>query len=105
MLLFQSCKYDLGNASWDTDLVAPLATGRLRLRNIIPDSLLNTNADGSLRFIYERDLVGLPLDSLLRLPDTPIVKSLSVPFDYSPVPPGLDFSQLPGLDAILNTAT
>lgn len=105
LLFFQSCKYDLGNASWDTDLVAPLAKGRLRLRNIIPDSLLNTNADGSLRFIYERDLVGLPLDSLLRLPDTPIVKSLSVPFDYSPVPPGLDFSQLPGLDAILNTST
>jgi hypothetical protein len=105
MLFFQSCKYDLGNASWDTDLVAPLATGRLRLRNIIPDSLLTTNADGSLRFVYERDLVGLPLDSLLRLPDTPIVKSLSVPFDYSPVPPGLDFSQLPNIETLLNTST
>ena len=104
-MVLQSCKYDLGNASWDTDLVAPLASGRLRLRNIIPDSLLQTNTDGSLRFVYERDLVGLPLDSLLRLPDTPIVKSLLVKFDYSPVPPGLDLSQFPGFDNLLNTTT
>lgn len=105
ILILQSCKYDLGNASWDTDIVAPLASGRLRLRNIIPDSLLQTNSDGSLRFVYERDLVGLPLDSLLRLPDTPIVKSLFVPFDFSPVPPGLDYSQFPNFNDLLNTTT
>ena len=88
--LFQGCKYDLGNASWETDILAPLATGNLGLRNIIPDSLLQNQPDGSLMFVYQKNLVGLPIDSLLRLPDTPVVNALSIPFVYT-VPPGASF--------------
>lgn len=85
--IWNGCKYDLGNASWESDYLAPLAQGTLRLRNIVPDTLLKTDPDGGLRLIYERNLIGLPLDSLFKIPDTPAVYSLNIPFSYT-VQPG-----------------
>ena len=63
------------------------------MRNLIPDTLLETQGDGSLKLVYEKNLVGIPLDSLLQLPDTPIVNALSIPFSYV-VQPGADFCSL-----------
>jgi hypothetical protein len=77
-LLF-SCKKE--KPYWDADIVAPVATSSLNLSNLFPDTLLETNSDGSLKIALETDLFRLTADTLLKLPDTTIVNN------YGIVPP------------------
>ncbi len=74
------CKQDIGNASWDVDVLAPVIRTELSMADLLADSLLESTADGALRLKVERPLIDLPLDSILNIPDTTIDKSIFSPF-------------------------
>jgi len=87
------CKRDIGNSSWDVDVLAPVIRTELTMADLLADSLLEANADGLLRLKVEVPLINLPLDSILQIPDTTIENEIAIAFNFS-VPPGV---QLPTL--------
>lgn len=87
-VLAQSCKEDIGNTSWDVDLLAPVITTSLNLGDLLNDTILTSDANGKLRLFLERDLLDLSFDSILKIPDTTIINSLSLPFGLNDIPPG-----------------
>jgi len=82
-----SCRKE-ENASWETNLIAPLLKSSLGVENIIQDSLLAVNSDHSLSVVYKRDFYSLSIDSLIHLPDTTISTVLNFPFGSLSLSPG-----------------
>ncbi len=94
VVVLAGCKQDIGNAQWDVDIIAPVIHTRLDMADLIADSLLVASADGGLRLKIERPLIDLPLDSILRIPDTIITKEVSTPIALVDIPPGFVLSGL-----------
>lgn len=67
-LLAAGCRK--GDPSWDTGLVLPLAHASLSIDNLIADSLVSTNTDGSVKLVYSTSFLGLSTDTLFDIPDT-----------------------------------
>ncbi|TXB65081.1 hypothetical protein FRY74_06500 [Vicingus serpentipes] len=88
--LFFSCKKNFDAPSWDVDVLAPLVNTSLSLNDLLQDSLLETNTDGSLQMVYQTDLIDIDVDSLFKIPDTTIVEEFVVPLT-SVVNPGSTF--------------
>ncbi len=63
-----SCKK--GNPSWEMDVTAPLIHFNLGIDQIIPDSLMQTDADNAISIVYEKMLYELSVDSMVNFPDT-----------------------------------
>jgi len=91
IIVLSSCKQDLGNVGWDVDILAPVLRTRLDMGNLVADSLLTADANGALRLRIETPLIDLPLDSILKIPDTTIRKILSIPNPLNNLPPGFTF--------------
>lgn len=87
LLLFIGCKKDEGT-SWDADILAPLLKSSLGLSNLVPDSLIQTNPDNSLKIVYSGNVVTISLDTLASIPDTTLLETF-----YSPLG---GFTMLPG---------
>jgi len=93
--LLGSCKQDIGGANWDVDILAPVIRTELTMADLLADSLLYATSDGALRLKVERPLIDLPLDSILKVPDTTIIKGVSVPGTGTvSVPPGFNIAGL-----------
>ena len=92
--LFQSCKQDIGNTEWDVDLLVPVITTSLDLGDLLNDTVLTSDSDGKLRLLIERDLIDLPIDSILGIPDTTISKEFKFLFALE-VPPGFTIPPQP----------
>ncbi|MCF8465664.1 MAG: hypothetical protein K9G41_12530 [Flavobacteriales bacterium] len=90
-LALSSCQEDLQNVGWDVDVLAPVLRTRLDMSNLVADSLLSADADGALRLRIEAPLIDLPLDSILKIPDTTIKKIISVPNPLVGIEPGFTF--------------
>ena len=88
-LFLFSCKRE-GSTSWDTDVLAPLANGRITLNEIVLDSLLYADENSLWHFRFHEDLTDFDLDTLVEIPDTVITKSFVVPLTGGPftIPPG-----------------
>ncbi len=79
MLLLPACKRDAGVPSWDAEALLPLVSDSLSLNNLVADSLLEANADGSLRLVYANRLLGLDLvDEGIEIPDTALTVSVNL---------------------------
>ena len=65
-----ACKKEIGNAIWDVSVIAPLLKTTLGINNLVPDSILQTNPDTSLKIIYNNSLYNFSFDSLVNIPDT-----------------------------------
>jgi len=85
-LFGQGCKEDIGNSSWDVNLLAPVIRTSLNVGDLLNDTILTNDADGKLRLLIEQDLFDLPFDSILRIPDTSIVKPISLPVNITATP-------------------
>lgn len=70
------------------DIIAPVIKTDLNMADLIADSLLTSTADGALRLKVEQPLIDLPLDSLLKIPDTTIVKPVAANIPLTDIPPG-----------------
>jgi len=62
LLLFFSCRKDFERPNWDVDLLAPLVKTSLTLDNLLPDSVLVTNPDTSLKIVYQTSLFDIDMD-------------------------------------------
>jgi hypothetical protein len=69
-ILLTGCRKDPAGPRWDVDLVAPLVNTSLTIADLVPDSLLEADADGDLTLVYRSELFGLRLDTVLTGPDT-----------------------------------
>ena len=76
---FASCRRD-GSPGWDTGIVMPIAHVNMNIDNLIPDSLINVNNDGSIKLVYSTNFPGLSTDTLLDIPDTTIKNTFTFPF-------------------------
>ena len=83
-----SCKKNQGNASWDINVLSPLINTSLGVDNIIPDSLIHTNADTSIEIVYNTSLYNFSVDSLVNIPDTFSKQQFNPNFTVYNIPPG-----------------
>jgi hypothetical protein len=78
MLLLSFCRKPTV-ASWDVDLVVPLVNSQLNIKNFLGDSVFQPDNTGLLNVAFTRTLSAIKLDSLIKIPDTTIVNSFTVP--------------------------
>lgn len=86
--LISSCKKD--DASWDVNMVGPVAYTSLSIADLIPDSLLQVNPDSTVSLVYTDNVYTLDLDSLLNIPDTSLHELYQIPIVVA-VEPGATF--------------
>lgn len=77
---FFSCRKELGSASWDIGVSAPLINSSLTINNLLADSLIHTEADSSLTLVYNNCLYSFSVDSLVNVPDT--IKNLPLKYPF-----------------------
>lgn len=88
LLMFLSCRKNTV-ASWDVDVVIPLVKSNLNIKNFLGDSIFQPDNTGLLNINFTRTLTAVKLDSLIKLPDTTIVNSFTVPSPFpSTLTPG-----------------
>jgi hypothetical protein len=82
--LFSSCKKD--PTSWDAQLLAPLVSTTLDINNLLTGSVVQANADSSLKIVYQNDFYTLSMDTLFKIPDTTVHQPYAIPFQntFSP---------------------
>jgi hypothetical protein len=84
------CKQDVGNVGWDVDILAPLIHTNLTLGDLVADSVFEADGNGALRLKIETSLIDLPLDSILKIPDTTVSKPIILPLALTNVQPGTE---------------
>jgi hypothetical protein len=82
-LLFCSCRKDMDKTSWDTEVIAPLINASLNINNLLPDSILQTNPDSSLKIVYKNNFYNLSMDTLFKIPNTTLHQAYATPFPYT----------------------
>jgi hypothetical protein len=85
------CKQDIGGSAWDVDVLTPIISTRLTMADLLDDSIVQADANGALRLKFETDLIGLQIDSIVRIPDTTIITPISFALPITDLPPGSDF--------------
>lgn len=75
-LAFTSCRREFETPSWETNLNAPLITSDIGIEDLIPDSLIQVNADNSINLVFDEVLFSYGIDTLLGLADSTIKDSL-----------------------------
>lgn len=89
----QACRKDKIGPRWDVDILAPVFKTSLTIRDLVPDSLLDVDADGQISILHTMELFSLSLDTVLTAPDTSFRYAYALPFP-GPVqfPPGSTFN-------------
>ena len=105
LLFFFSCRKEIGKPYWDTQLLAPLVKATLDINNLLPDSILQSNADSSMKIVYNNDIYTLSMDTLFKIPDTNLyqgyagIQTTLAPGANLPIPSNTTTTyQLPGVD-------
>ncbi len=81
MVTLFSCRKDFEQPNWDVDLLAPLIKTTLTLEDLLPDSVLQTNPDTSIKLVYQENIFEVDMDSLFQIPDTTITEIYIFPFN------------------------
>jgi hypothetical protein len=87
-LAFLSCRKEFEKPSWDTNVLAPLVNASMNINNILPDSILQANADSSMKILFEGDIYKISMDTLFNIPDTTLKTSFTIPFGNPSFAPG-----------------
>jgi hypothetical protein len=82
VILF-ACRKETEKPSWDTHDIAPLVGTSLNINNLIPDSILKTNPDSSLKIVYKNNLFKFSMDTLFKIPDTSLTNSYANNFSIT----------------------
>jgi len=88
MLSLDACRKGNNGPSWDVDVLAPILKTSLGVKNLVPDSLIQTNPDSSLTIVFDNTIFRLSLDTLVSLPDTSIKERFDLPFGSFYLQPG-----------------
>lgn len=65
LALLNACQPDIGNKSWDVDLLTPIAHSNLDIKDIAGDTLIQVNADSSLSLVRRQKVYEFRLDDLV----------------------------------------
>jgi hypothetical protein len=87
-LLAFSCRKE--PLTWDSDWNLVLIQDTLNLNDLVTDSILGVNADGSYHLLINRDLLNLNMEDIVSIPDTVIKHNVNIPVSVS-VPAGSQF--------------
>lgn len=85
-----SCRKDFERPNWDVNLLAPLIKTTLTLEDLLPDSIIQTNPDTSIKLVYQTNIFDIDMDSLFQIPDTTVSEIYIFPFN-SVANPGSSF--------------
>jgi len=88
LLTIASCNKERPKPSWDVDLLSPLLLDTIRITDVISDTLITTNPDYSVSFVFDEKLYEVNVDSLVKLPDT--LFNFSFGLKYLPNPISLN---------------
>ncbi len=83
-MFLYSCAKD---ASWDVNVRTPLFNTSLGPGDLIADSLLLTNLDSSLTFVFDYNLFSITTDTFVSMPDSLYYIHYAIPFGIQ-APPG-----------------
>ena len=75
-LVVFSCKKE--ETWWESDLSAPLATARLGIGDLLPDSVIEIDAGQRVNLIFNENIFQFGIDSLLNIEPDTIHKSFSI---------------------------
>ena len=78
IVLLSACRKVDERPNWDVDIYSPILNTSLSLVDIVPDSLVQLDADQSIRLVYKNKLFTYALDSFLTLPNKSIQKKFSI---------------------------
>ncbi len=78
LLGLTACNLGEGTPSWQTDVIAPVAQGRLEILSSLADSLVETGGDNLLRVVYRDTLSTGFLSNTVELPDTNVSLSFAL---------------------------
>lgn len=79
-IALQACRKEPAPPQWDLDLLAPLVTTSLTISDLLPDSLISTDAEGHVSLLYAAELFSISLDTVLTAPDTSFRYAYALPF-------------------------
>lgn len=82
-ILFFSCRKEMEKPFWETDVLAPLINATLDINNLLPDSILQSNPDSSMKIVYENDIYNLSMDTLFHIPDTTLKQVFIIPLSVT----------------------
>ncbi|MCW3084379.1 MAG: hypothetical protein JWP12_1745 [Bacteroidetes bacterium] len=82
-VFYVSCRKEMEKPFWDTEILAPLVNASLNINNILPDSILQANADSSLKIVYEGNIYNISMDTLFNIPDTTLSSSYNIPAPWN----------------------
>jgi hypothetical protein len=83
---FSSCRKDFERPEWDVDVLAPLIKTTLTLEDLLPDTIVQTDSDTSIKLVYQTHLFDINMDSIFKIPDTTITEVYSFPFSSNSSP-------------------
>jgi hypothetical protein len=75
--LFSTCKLDR-EPEWNTQILLPVINTSLDIGDLVDDSIISTNADSSLILVYRYVFNSLSLDTMLKIPDTTLQKTVTL---------------------------
>ena len=83
-------------SNWDVDVIFPIVKSTLNIKNFIGDSIFIPDNTGLLSLNVTRQVTAIKLDSLLKLPDTTIINTFTVPvFFPTTLTPGQSLTFFP----------
>jgi len=83
VLIFSSCKRN-EDTTWDVDAWGAVARGSLSLEDLVPDSLLEADANNLWHLHLTKNLTDFDLDTLVAIPDTNFTTKFVVPLNGGP---------------------
>lgn len=87
VIVFAGCRREFKSPSWEMNLNAPLIYSDLGIEDLIPDSLMEVNADNSINLVFDETLFSYGLDSVLGLADSTLKDSFYA-ISSTTIPPG-----------------
>lgn len=85
LLCLTTCRSRLQDIGWDTEILTPLAYGTLTFADLVGDSVLTTNPDGSMLLVLRYPLYTLQLsEEYISVPDTAYRTAVSLDSLYLP---------------------
>src|ERR1044072_508300 len=81
-IVLYSCRKEMEKPSWDTEILAPIAKASLSINNLLPDSILQSNADSTMKIVFEDDIYKISMDTLFNIQDTTLHNSYNIPITW-----------------------
>lgn len=91
LIVVVSCNKSPQIASYQTDLLAPLAFGTLSLNNYDGGDKVQLTGSDTLHVYFEDTVFSLGLEDLIGIPDTSVTEEFVVPVSGLSFPPGVPF--------------